>query len=143
MKKRERIYEQNIHIYVLQLENGCYYIGQSINIERRIEEHRQGKGASFTKLNPVLSLGEIFDTGIKKLIDAEVYEDFFVMKYIEQHGAEKVKGGSFLQSSKKRESRFRFYRDFFLEAKECLDPPKAFFKKISTIREQAIALQDK
>lgn len=72
-----------------------------------------------------------------------MYEDFFVMKYIEQHGAEKVKGGSFLQSSKKREIRFKFYRDFFLEAKECLDTPKAFFKKISTIREQAITLQGK
>ncbi|MBD2303683.1 GIY-YIG nuclease family protein [Nostoc sp. FACHB-190] len=141
MKKREIVYNQNISIYVLQLENDCYYIGQSINVERRLEEHRQGQGASFTKLNPVRNLIEVFVTETNKLIEAEVYEDFFVMKYIEQHGAEKVKGGTFLQSSKKRESRFRFYRNLFLEAKECKNAPKAFFEKVSSIRVQGSVKQ--
>ena len=134
MKKRERIYQQNISIYVLQLENGCYYIGQSINVERRLEEHRTGKGASFTKLNPVISLIEVFETDTKKLIEGEVYEDFFVIKYIEKYGAEKVKGGTFLGSSRKRESRFKFYRNLFLEAKECDNFLRAFLNKVSTIR---------
>ena len=134
MKKRERLYQQNISIYVLKLENGCYYIGQSIDIERRLEEHKQGKGASFTKLNPVLSLIETFETETKKYIEGEVYEDFFVMKYIEKYGAEKIKGGTFLGSSRKRESKFKFYRNLFLEAQEYKNPTKAFLNKVSTIR---------
>jgi hypothetical protein len=134
MKKRDRVYQQNISIYVLQLENGCYYVGQSINIERRLEEHRKGKGASFTKLNPVISLTEVFETDTKKLIEGEVHEDFFVMKYIEKYGAEKVKGGTFLGSSRKRESRFQFYRNLFFEAQECDNFLRVFLNKVSGIR---------
>lgn len=134
MKKRERVFEQFINIYVLRLENGCYYVGQSINVERRLEEHRQGKGANFTKLNPVLSLIEVLKTETKRMIVGEVYEDFFVMKYIEKYGAEKVKGGTFLGSSRKRQSKFEFYRNWFLEAQECKNPRRAFLEKVSRIR---------
>ena len=134
MKKREKVYQQPISIYVLQLENGCYYVGQSIDVGRRLEEHKIGKGASFTKSNPVLSLIEVLEIDTKKLIEGEVYEDFFVMKYIEKYGAEKVKGGTFMGSSRKRESRFKFYKNFFLEAQKSENPPKAFFNSVSSIR---------
>ena len=134
MKKRDRVYTQNINIYVLELENGCYYVGQSINVERRLEEHRIGKGASFTKLNPVLSLVEIFVTKTKKLIEGELYEDFFVMKYIDKYGADKVKGGTFLGSSRKRANKFQSYKYLFFEAQKEANPPQAFFNKLSSLK---------
>ena len=57
MKKREWVFDKDINIYVLKLENGCFYVGQLIDVNRRIEEHRQKrKGANFTKLNAVVSL---------------------------------------------------------------------------------------
>ncbi|MTJ10730.1 GIY-YIG nuclease family protein [Anabaena sp. UHCC 0204] len=138
MKKKERVFEKNINIYALQLENDCYYIGQSIDVSRRLEEHKQGKGAYFTKLNPVISLIEVFETDTKRMIEGEFYEDFFVMKYIELHGAEKVKGGTFLQSSKKRKSRFEFYKNLFLESLKCENSPKDFFDKVSILREELL-----
>lgn len=37
------------YVYILRCSNGAYYTGSTNNLERRIEQHRQGKGANFTK----------------------------------------------------------------------------------------------
>jgi hypothetical protein len=36
-------------VYVLQLTGGLIYVGQSNNVERRIQQHMRGQGAVFTK----------------------------------------------------------------------------------------------
>lgn len=38
-------------LYILECANGRYYIGSTNNLERRILQHEQGKGANFTKKN--------------------------------------------------------------------------------------------
>jgi hypothetical protein len=43
------IKEDSTKVYVLQLKGGFIYVGQSSNIERRIQQHLSGKGAMFTK----------------------------------------------------------------------------------------------
>lgn len=132
MKKRDRVFDTNVLIYVLSLEDGYFYVGQTANLNRRIEQHIQKRsGASFTKLYSVISLVETYQTDTQKLIEGEIYEDFFVMKYIAAYGAEKVKGGKFLTSVKKRESKFNFYKTLFDQACETSDPPKTFFCEVS------------
>lgn len=39
-------------VYVLELESGKYYIGESINPKKRIEVHFNGFGSQWTKLYP-------------------------------------------------------------------------------------------
>jgi cullin-4 len=40
-----------ISIYVLQLTDGCYYVGQSCHLPSRIAEHFSGKGSAWTRLH--------------------------------------------------------------------------------------------
>jgi predicted GIY-YIG superfamily endonuclease len=37
------------YMYMLECNDGSYYIGHTDNIESRILEHEQGKGGSYTK----------------------------------------------------------------------------------------------
>jgi hypothetical protein len=39
-------------IYVLELTGGFVYVGKSSNVTRRIQQHKLGKGAMFTKRHP-------------------------------------------------------------------------------------------
>ena len=36
-------------IYILESKDGRYYVGYTTNIKRRMEQHRAGKGAKFTR----------------------------------------------------------------------------------------------
>jgi hypothetical protein len=36
-------------VYVLELYGGYIYVGQSSNVQRRVSQHMQGRGAAFTK----------------------------------------------------------------------------------------------
>jgi len=50
-------------MYILQCSNGSYYTGSTNDLEKRLEEHQNGKGANFTKKHlPVeLVYAEEFD----------------------------------------------------------------------------------
>ncbi len=37
------------HVYILNCKNGALYTGITNNLQRRLNEHRQGKGGHFTK----------------------------------------------------------------------------------------------
>ena len=37
------------YLYILRCSDGSYYTGSTNNLERRLEEHRNGKGANHTK----------------------------------------------------------------------------------------------
>ena len=36
-------------MYILKCANGCYYTGSTTNLEKRLEQHKNGEGANFTK----------------------------------------------------------------------------------------------
>ena len=36
-------------MYILKCANGSYYTGSTIDLERRLEQHKNGEGAKFTK----------------------------------------------------------------------------------------------
>ena len=37
------------YMYILKCANGSYYTGSTIDLERRLEQHKNGEGANFTK----------------------------------------------------------------------------------------------
>ena len=37
------------YVYILECSDGSYYTGSTIDLEKRIEEHQDGKGANHTK----------------------------------------------------------------------------------------------
>ena len=37
------------YVYILKCANGSYYTGSTTDLERRLEQHKNGEGANFTK----------------------------------------------------------------------------------------------
>ena len=48
--------EQNWKVYILQCGDGSLYTGISTDVARRLEEHRSGKGAKYTRSRGPLEL---------------------------------------------------------------------------------------
>lgn len=85
------------YLYVLELENQCYYIGITLDIERRVYEHSNTKdGANFTKINKPIKL---IESCCCQTYDREVayeMENEKTLKYAIKYGGDKVKGGRYL-----------------------------------------------
>ncbi|MFC3656501.1 GIY-YIG nuclease family protein [Xanthomonas hyacinthi] len=82
-----------ITIYVLALENGCYYVGQSCKFIERIAAHFQGKGSSWTKRNPPIAVlcAKTVRTCDWKV--AERFENRLTLFMMSKHGWKNVRGG--------------------------------------------------
>ena len=78
-------------LYILQLQDDCYYIGKSDNVNDRIQQHIDGQGSVWTKLHKVVKIENIINN-----ID-NFDEDKYVKRYMQQYGIDKVRGGSYSQ----------------------------------------------
>lgn len=86
-------------LYVLELEGGNYYVGQTVeNIEKRIKKHFKGKGSAWTKKHHPKTIKEIVDIGEITYTQGEEIENQYVVKYMKEYGWEKVRGGFFTLS---------------------------------------------
>lgn len=77
-------------IYVLRLEGGKYYVGKTDNVQRRYQEHLNGKGSAWTrehapvKLERTIKGASVFD------------EDKIVKELMAKHGIDNVRGGAYV-----------------------------------------------
>lgn len=90
-----------IYLYVLVLSNGCYYVGLTANIKKRMEEHFTGKGAEWTRLNTPLRLMHAVNTGTKNAREAEIMESEATVVLMIKHGIDKVRGGFYTHTELK------------------------------------------
>lgn len=79
-----------VSIYVIKCRENKYYVGRSTNVLERIQNHKSGNGSQWTKKYGIL--------------ETEVYhncdrydEDKYVLKLMERHGIDNVRGGSYSQ----------------------------------------------
>ena len=77
-----------VNIYVLELEGGNYYVGKTRRTFDRFDQHREGSGARWTKLHPVVGLY----TFHKDRRDSD--ENMFTILMMKNFGIDKVRGGS-------------------------------------------------
>ena len=82
-----------IWLYVLELKNGHYYVGQSINASSRIDAHRDGKGSAWTRLHHFQRELVRQPTGTNDWKIAEAYENQWTLELMSLHGWERVRGG--------------------------------------------------
>ena len=80
-----------VHIYVLELAGGKYYVGKTNNPGFRLEQHFHSGGSVWTrKYTPVCVL-ELID-------NCDDYdEDKYTRIYMDKYGIENVRGGSFCE----------------------------------------------
>ena len=80
-----------VHIYVLELVGGKYYVGKTNNPGFRIEQHFHSGGSVWTrKYSPVRVLELINDCD-------DYDEDKYTRIYMDKYGIENVRGGSFCE----------------------------------------------
>ena len=72
-------------VYVLELEDNCYYVGITMNLNQRLAQHWTGSGAKWTKLHKPVKIFSVTYQGHEQDITNEM---------IVQHGKEKVRGGN-------------------------------------------------
>ena len=80
-----------VFIYVLQLEQGKYYIGKTSNPTFRLENHFSSNGSAWTKKYKPIQVLEL----IPNCDDYD--EDKYTRKYMDKYGIENVRGGSFCE----------------------------------------------
>jgi hypothetical protein len=80
-----------VYIYILQLEQGKYYIGKTNNPQFRIESHFNFNGSAWTiKYKPIKL--------IKLIPNCDDYdEDKYTRIYMDKYGIQNVRGGSYVK----------------------------------------------
>ena len=79
-----------VYIYVLQLEQGKYYVGKTTNPEFRLESHFKSNGSEFTKKYKPIKILELIQ-------DCDDYdEDKYTRMYMDKYGIDNVRGGSYV-----------------------------------------------
>ena len=73
-------------IYVLELEDDCWYVGYSESVNKRLASHFSGNGSLWCKEHKPISVYEIFP-GTKE------DENRKTLELMKVHGISKVRGG--------------------------------------------------
>lgn len=79
----------NLHVYILELSGGKYYVGKSRNPKFRYQQHIDGKGCGWTKKYPPISIIKIYDNC------SHFDEDKYTKEYMFKYGIENVRGGAY------------------------------------------------
>jgi predicted GIY-YIG superfamily endonuclease len=80
------------YVYILKLENGKYYVGKSTNVERRFQQHLNGKGSNWTNFYKPLQILEFTEE------QTEFDEDNKTKQLMIEHGIDNVRGGSYTKT---------------------------------------------
>ena len=76
-------------IYVLELEDNCYYVGITTNLNYRWAQHLAGTGAKWTRLHKPIRILEVHTENCSRALEDEITK-----KFVEKFGADVVRGGS-------------------------------------------------
>ena len=123
----DRGYFQTMHIYILPLEDGYYYVGSTTRLDKRFKEHVQGTGAAWTKLHPPLGkeLMQTWEIPNMSLFQVEQMEDVLTVAMQKKYGLNKVRGGYTVQTQmlKKRLPRHILRNNYYQATRK----PKVVF----------------
>lgn len=88
---------QPVSLYALELEDSCYYVGMSFNVEKRFKQHEHNKGAVWTKTHKPIQIMEIRNTEFYDQDEVAKLEDDMTLEYALKYGSDKVRGGGYCQ----------------------------------------------
>lgn len=86
----------DIYIYVLRLEDGKYYVGQSNDLARRFNDHLSAtRGAEWTRIHHPIEIMRRYRTGFNDPIMAMKVENDHTFQCIKEFGWQNVRGGDY------------------------------------------------
>lgn len=89
---------KKISIYVLELSDEKYYVGQSKNPAQRIKEHFVGDGSSWTQLHKPVEVVRIIETNVSSWRAALEIETLLTLELMKVYGWQNVRGGPYSAS---------------------------------------------
>lgn len=92
-RKRDR------YLYVLELEDNYYYVGQTVDVQKRVEQHKSGQGAKFTKRHKFIRIAFVDYVGKVTAREAGYMEDKLTIEWAMKYGPSNVRGGSYCGES--------------------------------------------
>jgi predicted GIY-YIG superfamily endonuclease len=101
-------------IYVLELVDQCWYVGKTVDTERRLTEHLMGVGASWTALHRPQSVAEVRE------MTTPYDEDNVTKEYMRKYGIEYVRGGAYSTVKLPRGQQSSLIRELRSAGDECL-----------------------
>ena len=91
IEKNTKHREMPITVYILECEQGKYYVGRTERtVIDRVEEHFQNYGSSWTKKYKPIKVVKIYENA------HELDEDLYTRYYMKFYGIENVRGGSYV-----------------------------------------------
>ena len=87
-------------LYVLKLQDGCFYVGKTDDLEHRLSKHFKGQGTAWTKKHRPVEVVCVCDEG-------ETTERSLTIEMMKQHGIQNVRGAAWSQSNDFSEDRIR------------------------------------
>lgn len=100
-------------IFVVQLEHDKFYVGESIDPVKRLEELREGLGPQWTHLHKPLHLAEVHQFKSASALDT------YVKMFMRRHGMEHVRGGSYESPVLSDAQRLAIYEELHGESSGC------------------------
>ncbi len=109
--------KKHFWVYVLELNEGKYYIGITTNPSRRIEQHKSGYySAQWVKQYGYKSTLQLHDLGEIVKEEAEKTEAILTRDLIKQYGTNNVRGGDLFYKGKYFYRFGKFHEDNSWEA---------------------------
>jgi len=102
MNEEDKKIIKHYWLYVLQLEQGKYYIGVTASTpERRFKQHLSGfAGARWTRKYKPLEIIDRIDLGEVSYLDAEIIENKRTREYMQRFGLNNVRGGDLTEGER-------------------------------------------
>lgn len=90
---------QPVKLYALRLEDNCWYVGMTYNVESRFAKHCSSEGgANWTRLHRPIEIHEVRQTGLYHQDEVAKLEDDMTIEYAMRYGSQYVRGGGYCQS---------------------------------------------
>lgn len=112
-------------LYTLELSGGFWYVGTTQAPSRRFKEHKDGRGAEWTKLHKPIAFSKTYAMKCLKQVDYDscemrLQEDAQVKKIMLDQGINVVRGGSYSQKVLKRDDTKALCKELFHANNGCL-----------------------
>lgn len=85
-----------LKLYLLELSDDKYYVGQTEDPDFRFKEHLSGKGARWTRLHKPLHILLTRTIKVDSPAEAMLHENWMTLQFMEKFGWENVRGGDYL-----------------------------------------------
>lgn len=77
-------------VYILKLEDDCWYVGTTSNMNYRLAQHNFGQGSKWTRVHRPIAIAEVLVGGLQ-------IERVKTLEYMRKYGYNMVRGGGWCQ----------------------------------------------